>query len=102
MIMTILGATLHSIAQLSGRSSSRKLESTLAQTRTLIIDEVSMLGLATLAKLSNRLSTAKHKPDIAFGEIDMIFVGKYKHLSFPNSQESNIHHCIQQSTNKIQ
>ena len=76
--------TVHSVAQLTTHQPNiRKLEGTWSLVETLVADEVSMIGCRMLAKLNNRLVTAKHSPsDIPFGGIDMIFAGKKCNFHF--------------------
>ena len=64
------------------KANTSKLERRFENVDTIILDEVSMIGCRQLAKISNRLTRAKHaNPNLPFGGVDIIFFGDF--IQFP-------------------
>jgi hypothetical protein len=55
----------------------KKLEQKFENVNTIIVDEVSMIGCAALAKISQQLAKAKHVNSDPFGGIDILFFGDF-------------------------
>ena len=80
------GSTIHSLfnfgKQGKKKGNKQALEKKFEHVNTLIIDEVSMIGCRTLARISRRLNEAKHTDaSVAFGGIDVIFTGDFIQFS---------------------
>ena len=95
-MLLFTGTTLHSVAQISGNVNKRKLEGTWSLINTLIVDEVSMIGCCLLAKLANRLTTAKQPcpAHIPFGGIDILFAGNFQDIQLLFKSMINLKHYI--------
>ena len=70
------GSTTHALFGING-GGKKKLERTFENVNTIIVDEVSMIGCATLAKISQQLAMAKHINCEPFGGIDILFFGDF-------------------------
>ena len=80
------GATIHSLAGLKkfgtgGSTVTDDLEKKLSPLLYIFVDEVSMLGSATLARLHDKLCAANHTAkDVPFGGVNVIFAGDFFQL----------------------
>ena len=70
--------------------NSSILETRFKNVNTIILDEVSMIGCRQLAKISKRLTQAKHaNPNLPFGGVDIIFFGDF--VQFPPIKDSPLY-----------
>ncbi|CAF3219894.1 unnamed protein product [Rotaria sp. Silwood2] len=104
------GMTIHSFLGESRNPKARlKLRTRPGQTTLenkwrfveyLIIDEMSMVGLSLLARLSRVIATAKHSdPTLPMGGINIIFFGDYMQYS-PVFDKPLYHECLPVKINK--
>ena len=70
------GSTTHALFGMNG-GGKKKLEQKFENVNTIIVDEVSMIGCAALAKISQQLAKAKHITSDPFGGIDILFFGDF-------------------------
>ena len=70
------GSTTHSLFGLNAKGK-KKLERKFENVNTIIVDEVSMIGCSTLARISQQLAKAKHITSDPFGGVDILFFGDF-------------------------
>jgi ATP-dependent exoDNAse (exonuclease V) alpha subunit len=104
------GMTIHSFLgesrnpkaklKLQTRPGQTTLENNWRFVEYLIIDEMSMVGLSLLARLSKVIESAKHAdPILPVGGINVIFFGDYMQYS-PVFDKPLYHECLPVKTNK--
>ena len=94
------GSTTSTLFNLSNRQSKKPgkkstLEKTFQDVKTVIVDEVSMIGCNQLAKISNKLTLGTGaNAAYAFGDVDMLFFGDF--YQFPPILDSPLYNAWKQ------
>ena len=78
--ISIGGETLHSVAALNKKESSKEDIESWANARLLIIDEVSFMNTKDVEKLDERLQQLRQKYTVLFGGIHILFCGDFRQL----------------------
>ena len=78
---------------------AQKLQRKFEKVKTIIIDEVSMIGCSQLVKIHKALCRAKCVPSsVPFGGVDMIFFGDF--IQFPPVKDSPLYSGWSKTSNK--
>ena len=84
------GNTTTTLFGFNSTSNGRTLQAKFAKIKTIIIDEVSMVGCRQLAKISRALSRGKLVGStVPFGGVDIIFLGDF--IQFPPVKDTPLY-----------
>lgn len=90
----INGSTVHSATYLSSKLSNEQIE-TFRSVRMLIIDEVSMIDVATLTKIDHKLRDLRENRSDFYGGLNIVFVGDFRQLDPVLTNSCALYHDLE-------